>query len=264
MRWNNPNGIKAAFFDVDGTLVSFKTHEVPDSARRALVALREAGVHTFLATGRPSYQLDPVKDCDFEGQVLLNGQYCCVDDRVVYKQPLDPKDVATVVTQVKSNLYQALFMELDRCYVSGHDDRVRAIEETAHLTFPEEDIDQALEHDVYQLNVYFEPSEDDLLLMTTNNFKMTRWTPLFADVMPKHGGKAKGVRTMLSEYGLTPDEAVAFGDGGNDLSMFGVVGTSVSMGNGNPEVKEQADYVTDDVDHDGILNACVSLGLIEG
>lgn len=264
MSWNNPKGIKAAFFDVDGTLVSFRTHEVPESARRALVELRQAGVHTFLATGRPIYQLDPVKDCDFEGHILMNGQYCYVGDRIIHKQPLDPADVATVVNQVHAGLYQALFMELEGCYVSAHDERVLESERVANVSFPEGDISRALDHDVYQMNVFFEPERDDLLLMTTNNLKMTRWTSNFADVMPKHGGKAKGVRRVLESYGLDPEEAVAFGDGGNDLSMFGVVGTSIAMGNGNPDVKEQADYVTDDVDHDGIYKACANLGLIEG
>ena len=264
MSWNNPKGIKAAFFDVDGTLVSFNTHAVPDSAKLALRRLRQAGIHTFLATGRAGYQLAPIAGCDFEGYVTFNGQHCYVGDRVIHSRPLDKDDVATVVSQVNAGLYQALFMELDTCYVSAHDDRVLESERVADVVLPDGDISQALDHDVYQLNVFFEPERDDLLLMTTNNLKMTRWTPNFADVMPKHGGKAKGVRTMLESYGLSPDEAVAFGDGGNDLSMFGVVGTSVAMGNGNPDVKEQADYVTDDVDHDGIYNACVNMGLFEG
>ena len=44
--------------------------------------------------------------------------------------------------------------------------------------------------------------------------------------------------------------------------MFGVCGTSVAMGNAYDLVKRHADHVTDDVDHDGIYNACVRLGLI--
>ena len=32
--------IKAVFFDIDGTLVSFKTHRVPDSTKRAIAILR--------------------------------------------------------------------------------------------------------------------------------------------------------------------------------------------------------------------------------
>ena len=43
--------IKAVFFDIDGTLVSFKTHKLPDSTVRALDLLREKGIKVFIATG---------------------------------------------------------------------------------------------------------------------------------------------------------------------------------------------------------------------
>ena len=36
--------IKAAFFDIDGTLVSFMTHRIPDSTKQALTRMRERGV----------------------------------------------------------------------------------------------------------------------------------------------------------------------------------------------------------------------------
>ena len=42
--------IKAVFFDIDGTLVSFKTHKLPDSTVRALDLLREKGIKVFIAT----------------------------------------------------------------------------------------------------------------------------------------------------------------------------------------------------------------------
>ena len=37
---------------------------------------------------------------------------------------------------------------------------------------------------------------------------------------------------------------------------------SVALGSGGPEAKAAADYVTDDVDKDGLYNAFVHLGLI--
>ena len=45
--------IKAIFFDIDGTLVSFKTHAIPQSALDAIHRIREKGVKVFIATGRP-------------------------------------------------------------------------------------------------------------------------------------------------------------------------------------------------------------------
>lgn len=46
-----------------------------------------------------------------------------------------------------------------------------------------------------------------------------------------------------------------FGDSGNDLGMLAAVETAVAMGNAMPEVKAVADYVTDDVTHDGAVTA---------
>ncbi|OFK22401.1 Cof-type HAD-IIB family hydrolase [Olsenella sp. HMSC062G07] len=260
--WNPPADIKAAFFDVDGTLLSFATHMVPETTLMALAELKKLGVKCFIATGRPPYQLDEISIDTFEGFILFNGQLCLTRDEVYYDGYIDREDVRAIVQQVKEGRYNALFMEKGRCYLSGHDDHVRAIEESVAMTFPEGDIEQALENDIYQLNIYLGPGETGIVSEVTSNIKMTRWSEHFVDAFPRYGGKHAAVRRTLERYGIAPEQAVAFGDGGNDLSMFGVVGTSVAMGNGNDDVKLQADFVTDDVDHDGIYNAFVRLGVL--
>ena len=47
--------IKAAFFDIDGTLLPFGASVLPASTVAALTALHKNGVKTFIATGRPRY-----------------------------------------------------------------------------------------------------------------------------------------------------------------------------------------------------------------
>jgi HAD superfamily hydrolase (TIGR01484 family) len=44
---------KALFFDIDGTLVSFNTHRIPQSTIEALEAAHAKGIKIFIATGRP-------------------------------------------------------------------------------------------------------------------------------------------------------------------------------------------------------------------
>lgn len=260
--WETPAPVKAMFFDADGTLLSFKTHRVPETATMALTELRRKGIKCFLATGRPPYQLDEVSIDNLEAFITFNGQLCFSRDEVYADECMDPADIATVVDQVHQGLYNALFMEKGRCYVSGHDDYVRAVEDIAGLSLPEGDIDQALHNDIYQLNIYATPGNTEVVTSACKNVKLTRWNENFVDVFPRLGGKHVAVRKTLDHYGICPEEAVAFGDGGNDLTMFGVVGTAVAMGNGNEDVKEQADYVTDSVDRNGIYNACVRLGLL--
>ena len=68
--------------------------------------------------------------------------------------------------------------------------------------------------------------------------------------------KALGIRNMLDYFGMKPNQAVVFGDGYNDLSMFRPEWLNIAMGNARPELKEKADYITTACDKDGIYNAC--------
>lgn len=45
--------IKALFFDIDGTLVSFNTHQIPQSAIQAITRAKEKGIKIYISTGRP-------------------------------------------------------------------------------------------------------------------------------------------------------------------------------------------------------------------
>ncbi len=261
-QWTVDHKIKAAFFDADGTLLSFSTHKVPESALLALSGLKRAGIKCFLATGRAPYTVEEIPLDSLEAFILFNGQFILNRDRILYQETLDKDDLATIVKQVEDGLYNCMFMSDTRMFVSGHDPLVEAIEHKVGLYYPEDDIHEALSENIYQLNIFLEPGKTDVVRNACSHIKMTRWTSEFVDVFPKDGGKDRAVRKVLDMYGIAPEEAVAFGDGGNDLGMFGVCGTTVAMGNANDEVKEQADFVTDDVDHDGILNACVRLGLL--
>ena len=44
---------KIVFFDIDGTLVDEKTHDIPESTRKAIRELRANGHLAFINTGRP-------------------------------------------------------------------------------------------------------------------------------------------------------------------------------------------------------------------
>lgn len=254
--------LKAAFFDADGTLLSFATHEVPASAVRALRELRAAGVRTFLCTGRSPSLLDDVPLELFDACLTMSGQYCYAGDEVFLSHPIDAADMAAVVAQVRAGLYHCLFMEPHTSYLSGHDALVDAAMKAAKLDPPTGDVARALETPVFQLNVFLSPEREGIVTDVTKNLKLTRWSPNFADAMPADGGKAAGVAAALARYGIDASEAVAFGDGGNDAEMFAAVGTSVAMGNAAPEVKALTTHVTDDVDHDGIYNGCLRLGLL--
>ena len=261
-QWQTPRPVRAAFFDADGTLLSFATHEVPASTCVALRALREAGVRCFLCTGRSPSLLDDVPLELFDACLTMSGQYCYAGDEVFLSNPIDRDDMRQVVTQVSEGRYEVLFMEPSDSFLSGHSILADRALEAANMHVRVEPVKRALDRDIYQLNVFLPPEGMDVIESVVHNMKFTRWSPNFADAMPANGGKAAGVEAALARYGIAPDEAIAFGDGGNDAEMFAAVGTSIAMGNAAAAVKELTTYVTDSVDDDGIYNACVRLGLI--
>ena len=74
--------------------------------------------------------------------------------------------------------------------------------------------------------------------------------------------KSLSISPEVNLIGMTTDEAVAFGDSPNDMSMFDACGTSVAMASGFDEAVAAATYITEPPGDDGIYNACVRLGII--
>ena len=56
---------------------------------------------------------------------------------------------------------------------------------------------------------------------------------------------------------------MAFGDAENDIDMLEYAGIGIAMGNGGEDVKAAADFVTRDIDDDGIAYALQHFGLID-
>lgn len=82
------------------------------------------------------------------------------------------------------------------------------------------------------------------------------------DVIPKSGGKGNGIQKILEYYQFDKEEAIAFGDGNNDIEMFEAVGNAVAMGNASEKLKEIATDICGHVAEEGVYNYCVDHGLI--
>ena len=89
-----------------------------------------------------------------------------------------------------------------------------------------------------------------------------RWHPAFTDITAKGADKGEGIIALAEHLGLDPNATIAFGDGGNDLSMIKAAGIGVAMGNALESLKQEADYTTTSVDDDGIMNALRHFHLI--
>ena len=249
--------IKAAFFDIDGTLVSFKTHHVPESAIRAVENLRRQGVKVFLATGRHPIWVKNL-GFEFDGFVALNGGYCTTrTGEVIYKQALSADDFKAMLKYQHEVEPFACACVLDsQIYVNYINDIAQGVYNLVGIAAPEiRDIDQFADLPVYQLIAFFNSEQEKNIMKVMPHSVAARWHPDFADVVPLGINKAVGSQHVLSRYDISQDEIIAFGDGGNDIAMLQFAGIGVAMGNAADEVKASADYVTSSVDEDGIAKA---------
>ena len=67
--------------------------------------------------------------------------------------------------------------------------------------------------------------------------------------------KGPGLMALANALGLDRREVMAVGDSGNDRTMIELAGLGVAMGNATDEVKQAADAVTADNEHDGVAQA---------
>ena len=255
---------KAIFFDVDGTLVSFRTHQISDAVLDALHRLRAKGIKLFVSTGRHSIMLAQLRALfPFDGWITLSGQHCTCDGQVIYSNPIQRPAVEQLVAATQDNDFSCIFLESDDIYINRIDQSAQAFTQKLDLPLPPvQHPRRALDGRLYQAIALLTQEQDGLLLGQAPLLKTTRWHPNFLDVLPASGGKDKGVDAMLAHFDIPLEDSMAFGDGENDLTMLAHVGIGVAMGSASDAVKAAADHTTGTVDEDGILSALVKFGLL--
>ncbi len=256
--------IKAIFFDIDGTLVSFNSHRIPESALESLTELRRRGVKLFIATGRPASIVDNLNDFCFDGYVTLNGGVCIVDDNTIYSRTIPKDDVRALIDYNDTHdRFPCIFVLDGAMAMLNRNPTVDHVMNMLKIKMPRESSNaEVLSGNVYQILAFFPPDKESDVMRHMPGSVTTRWTELFTDIIPRGGCKSVGIEKILNHFGLKRDECMAFGDGGNDIDMLRYAGIGVAMGNAANDVKASADYVTASVDDDGIRKALSHFDLI--
>ena len=250
----------ALFFDIDGTLVSFKTHRIPESTVRALTLARQNGSQVYIATGRPPLIISNLGQIEhlLDGYITTNGALCYIGNEIVLYQPISKTDVNTCVQDSINKRYGLIVVGRDKVAVldpTGDVDRIfRLYLDVKEFNEPSP-LEEVLKQDILQLTAFVGADYETNLLSRMPDCISGRWHPEFTDITANGADKGKGIMAIAAHKGFDPTQTIAFGDGGNDLSMIIQAGTGVAMANATDTLKLHADYITDSVDEDGILNA---------
>ena len=250
----------ALFFDIDGTLVSFKTHEIPPSTILALTQAKANGHHVYIATGRPPIIITNLGAIEhlIDGYITTNGALCYVGKELVTCQPIPKSDVMTVVNDSKARGYSLIVVgQRDVAVLDPTGDVRRIFQQMLAVKNLDKasPLEQVLEQDILQLTPFFPADYEQQLMARLDHCISGRWHPEFTDITANGADKGKGILAIARHDGLDPAHTIAFGDGGNDSSMIRQAGIGIAMGNAIDALKQQADYIITTVDDDGILNA---------
>ena len=243
--------IKALFFDIDGTLVSFNTHHIPSSTIEAIKKAHQKGVKVFIATGRPKILINNLAELQeanlIDGYITMNGAYCFVGKNIIYKKTIHPKEVEEHDISVCQSNEMVKKIFYDFLHVE---------------TIPTTTFEEAAKKEIIQLTPFITEKEEQEVMPFIPNCEVGRWYPAFADITAKGVTKQVGIDEIIKYFNIRLEETMAFGDGGNDISMLKHAGIGVAMGQAKEEVKAAADYVTTSVDEDGISQAMEHFGII--
>ncbi|MDR0988983.1 MAG: Cof-type HAD-IIB family hydrolase [Prevotellaceae bacterium] len=259
--------IKALFFDIDGTLVSFHTHRIPDSAVEAIAAARGRGIKIFIATGRPYAIVNNLGALQarglVDGYITMNGGYCFVEGEVIHKGIIPSEEVHTLARLSVEHDFPCIFVEEHTLSVCRPTDEVAKVfyDFLKVDRLPTCTPDEVVDKEIFQMTPFITPEQEQRFMPLLPHCEAGRWYPTFADLTAKGNTKQHGVDLLIRRFGIRLEETMAFGDGGNDMGMLRHVSLGVAMGNASDQVKAAADYVTSEVDEDGIANALRHFGL---
>ena len=266
MKKDSAKDIKIAFFDVDGTLVDMKKKVITPAMIETLKHLKENGIILCMATGRGPYLVPSFPGIDFDVFLSYNASYCYTKDEVIFSNPIPKEDVKAIVENA-SEIHRPVFLAgVEGGGANGCDKDLAdyfAIAKSKVNVLDNFDFEKLMDKKVYQMMVGCYKEEYADILRDVDGARITAWWTRAADITPANGNKGVGVRKILDYYHLDKENAIAFGDGTNDIEMLEAVGTGVAMGNATDDVKAVAGAICGHVAADGIYHYCKEQGLIQ-
>lgn len=250
-------------FDVDGTLRDNVHHQVSESTQKTLFALKRAGYKLVISSGRG---VDSLKQTglmellEWDGFVCNNGQIVLdASHQELFHASMKEEAVLKTLEIAKKLNYAVVLKSIDRVISKEPDEYVLESQRFFHNVIPPKG--DYYGQSVDAMIVYGPRDYDYAPFFEIEGLNVLPGESTYADLTIDRVSKATGIQHLLKLHHL--NDYIAFGDSLNDVEMFKYAKISVAMGQGNPKLKEMADYVTTSIDEDGIYNACQYLHLLE-
>lgn len=265
---------RAIALDLDGTLTNHEKVVTPKT-REALLQASAKGAVIILASGRPTYGIEPVAKClelnkqggyilSYNGGNIVNAK----TGEKLFSQFLPDEVIPELYAYAKEHGHALLGYAGNEIITEMPDDQY--VKEESRINKMNirkvDNLFESLESHPTKLLMTGDPTlmlkaEEELVEKLGDRMDIFRSAPFFLELVPKGIDKAKSLTRLLTKINLTPADLIAFGDGYNDLSMLKLAGMGVAMENAAPEVRAEADYVTLSNEEDGVAAALIHFNM---
>lgn len=255
--------IKMIATDIDGTILKWGLDFSP-AMKNCVKRLKEAKVKMVLVTGRMHCAALPVaKELGLETPIISyqGGLIKTYDGETLFQENLNSDYAKEIIEWAReNNIHINLYLD-DKLFVEHDNDIVKSYTDGKFIDYTVCNFDDLEIKNVNKI----------LAIDLTDPEKVTGWvnllrekypdlyivksTPYFCEIGSKDAKKSKGVQFLCHMWGIKPEDVLTIGDQNNDIDLVQCGGIGVAMGNGTPELKECADFVTDTVENDGFVKA---------
>ncbi|MCI1857746.1 MAG: Cof-type HAD-IIB family hydrolase [Sporolactobacillus sp.] len=257
---------KMVAIDLDGTLLDDHMRILPETAD-TLIRARKRGVKIVLCSGRP---LPAVRDYLHELGIAGNDQYVITNNgatletaagRTLANFTLTFGQVRALNAFAQKHHLQSNISTRDHIYTVDQDISWWTVKQAfqMHADLLRRDIDR-LPTDVPIIKVMYIAETaaelDALEPIARRQFSpevyFVRSRPQFLEAVHPAAGKGNALKRLTERLGLQAADVMAIGNERNDLKMIDYAGCGVAMANAVDSVRQQADAVTADNQHNGV------------
>ena len=255
--------IKMIATDIDGTILKWGLDFSP-AMKNCVKRLKEANIKMVLVTGRMHCATLPVaKELGLDTPIISyqGGLIRTCDGKTLFQETLNEDYAKEIIQWARENdIHINLYLD-DKLYVEHDNEIVKSYTDGKFIDYTVCSFDDLEIKNVNKiLAIDLNDAEKvscwvNLLREKYPDLYIVKSTPYFCEIGSKDAKKSNGVHFLCHMWGIKPEDVLTIGDQNNDIDLVQCGGIGVAMGNGSPEIKECADFVTDTVDNDGFVEA---------
>jgi len=259
--------IQLIALDLDGTLLNSQ-HELTERTEKALKAAMEKGIQIVLATGKTrgsALSLIARLGLTSPGIYLQGLATYNADASLRHQIFLDKAIARRVITFAEDRGFTVVAYSGSRILTRKNNRDTNIL-----VQYGEPDVEAIgpLQNilDTTPINKVMAVKKGEYRAISALRWQLDRQLdgaarlvqaalPDMLEIVPPGGSKGAALKTMLKDLDIPAENALAIGDGENDIEMIQLAGIGVAMGNALPNVKSAANHVTTTNDADGVAEA---------